>query len=209
MKKQIMLIICLIFLIGTVLAVFEVTKVGDWWGTVTINEISGNNGAVVDAYIDGNKVTSAIVGDHETNYYLIHIEGQDGNEILFKINGFEAERVDWSNGDHRLDLSVTIQESSSNSPPSSSGSSGGSSSSNSGSEDIQNTPETFSSTSSNSEGTIQTQEIEEQETSPGITGAVIGFLGSGKGITAIVILIVLGVGVILIKSKTPKWIKKS
>jgi hypothetical protein len=206
MKQNFFILSFFVFMIliaGTLYA--NVEEVGDWWGTVTINGVSGNNGAIVETYISGNKVATAIVGEYEKDYYLIHVEGQEGNEVLFKINGFEAERANWSNEDHRLDLSVTIQESSSDNPPSSSGGGGSSS----GSEDIQNTPETSSSTSSNSEETIQTQETEEQETSPGITGAVVGFLGSGKGITAIVILIILGVGVILIKSKPRKWIKKS
>jgi len=205
MKKQIILIICLILLIGTVLAV-DVTKVGDWWGIVTINGEYAN-GAVVDAYINNIKVASAIVGAIQPNYYLIHVEGNKGDNIVFKVNEKEATTESWSNGNHELDLEVSIDTTIHNND---NGASPGGGSPPRDSPRII-TAGTIDTEITNEESeTIDLKSNEKQEpTSPGITGGVIGFLGSGKGITAIVILIILGAGVMLIKSKPRKWIKKS
>jgi len=44
----------------------------------------------------------------------------------------------------------------------------------------------------------------EKATGPGITGAAIGFLSSGKGIITIILILVLGIGVIVLKKRSPK-----
>jgi len=83
-----------------------VNKVGDWWGKVTINSVENNNGAVVDAYSNGVKVASTTVGEFAEKYYLIHIEGEIGDQILFKVNGIDATFINWSKGDHNLNLAI-------------------------------------------------------------------------------------------------------
>ncbi len=106
MKRFFVFLVLCIFLSVGVLAE-DVNKVGDWWGKVTINGVE-NNGAVVSAYINNVHVGSAVVGQYTLTYYLIHIEGNVGDEISFKVSGVQATTTQWSNGDHpRLDLAVT------------------------------------------------------------------------------------------------------
>lgn len=71
--------------------------------------------------------------------------------------------------------------------------------------------ETGGSSSGSEENPIQTQETEEQEATNtlGMTGAVVGFLESGKGITTLVVLVILVIGVILIKFRPRKWKRSS
>lgn len=106
MKKFFLVFLFYIFLTTTVLAQ-DVNKVGDWWGKVTINSVENDNGAVIDAYINNVKVSSTTVGQYTQKYYLIHIEGESGNQILFKVNNVDATTVYWSKGDHNLNLAVT------------------------------------------------------------------------------------------------------
>lgn len=109
MDKKILIIISFLFLL--LIPFLYASIPGDWWGTVIINGVSGNNGAVVDAYIDGNKVASSIVGEYAFGYYLIHVLGKSGNLIQFKVNGTKAGGLqEWAFGSHRLDFSVDIEE---------------------------------------------------------------------------------------------------
>lgn len=110
MKKVFVFLILCIFLSVGVLAE-DVNKVGDWWGTVTINGVE-NNGAVVSAYINNVHVGSAVVGQYTPKYYLIHIEGNVGDVISFKVSGVQATTTVWSSGNHRLDLAVNYTPSS-------------------------------------------------------------------------------------------------
>lgn len=110
--KKFFILLGLIVLISTSASAADVSKVGDWWGTVTINSNDDTNGATISAYIDNIKIASAVVGEFADKYYLIHIEGEAGDQVLFKVNGVDATTSDWSNGDHRLDLEVTVSSSS-------------------------------------------------------------------------------------------------
>jgi len=208
MKKQIILTICLVLLIGTVLAV-DVTKVGDWWGTAMINGEYAN-GAVVDAYINNVKVGSAIVGAIEPNYYLIHVEGNEGDDIVFKVNGKEAETQSWSNGNHELNLEVSIDTTIHNND-NDDGPGGGSPSSNSPIIITSKTTDTDAQTT-NEKNTIGLNGNQEP-TSSGITGAIIGFIKTGGGLIVLifsVLIIVIGIGVMVIKFKPlKKWTEKS
>ena len=221
MKKQIALIFCLVFLIGIVSAT-DINKVGDWWGTVTINGAYAD-GEDVSAYINNVKVARATVGAIQPNYYLIHVEGNEGDDVIFKVNGKEATTQSWSKGDHELDLEVVIDTNTNEettSTPSSPSPSSGSPSSSPSSSSYPTTTQT-----PNDDGTInlkfETQEDEivdlpSDETQgtikPGITGSAIGFAKTGKGIGLIFafLIIVFGIGVIAIKFKPlKKWTKKS
>jgi len=208
MKKQVIFTICLVLLIGSVLAV-DVTKVGDWWGTVKVNG-EYTNGAVVDAYINNVRVASAIVGDIQPNYYLIHVEGDVRDNIVFKVNEKEAETESWSYGDHKLNLEVIIDSDEENNNGGSP--SGGSPSGNS---PIIITSQTTDNQTTNEENeTIDLNSNEKQEpTSPGITGGVIGFIKSGGGLIALgffILVVAIGIGVMVIKFKPlKKWIEKS
>jgi len=82
---------------------------GDWWGKVTINSNSGNDGAIVDAYINGIKFASSTVGEYVSGYYLIHVEGKVGDFVYFKVNDIYVNEPPqpWSIGNHpQFDLTV-------------------------------------------------------------------------------------------------------
>jgi hypothetical protein len=117
MKKLFFSLILFTFLISGIFAT-DASTIGDWSGKVTIDGVE-NNGATIDAYINGIKVSSATVGEFASTYYLIHIEGVTGNNVLFRVNGIDATTVPWTNEDNRLNLAVT-------SPTNGGGSSGGS-----------------------------------------------------------------------------------
>jgi hypothetical protein len=120
MKKLFFGLILLVFLISGIFAE-DASAIGDWWGKVTVDGVENNAGAVVRAYINGIEVASANVGQYASKYYLIHVGGITGNNVLFRVNNIDATTVAWTNEDHRLDLTVT-------SPSSGGGSSGGGSS---------------------------------------------------------------------------------
>lgn len=220
MKQKFFALAFLVLLILTIgiISAANVEHVGDWWGTVTVNGNAGNNGAVVDAYINGNKAASATVGEYETNYYLIHVEGVSGDEIAFKVNGAEAETVGWSGGDHRLDLEVTIQEESTGGSPGSSGSTSSGSSSSSSSISLESSQEDtendFSELANSKTGESETLPEETLQTSifSKMTGAVTGFVKTKSTVRTIIafLIVVCGAGVILIKFKPlKKWTKSS
>lgn len=92
----------------TVLSAVAAVQVGDWWGVVTIADSQAPDGTVVTAFVNGDEVMSVSVGAIEPGYYLVHVEGSEGDIVTFKINGVDAEQGAqvWSSGDHRLDLSA-------------------------------------------------------------------------------------------------------
>lgn len=61
---------------------------GSWYGYVTLNGSTASDDAVVDAYISGSIAGTALVGAVQSNgYYLIHVEGNVGDNVSFKIYG--------------------------------------------------------------------------------------------------------------------------
>jgi hypothetical protein len=214
MKKFFILLGLIVLLSGSILAT-DVSKVGDWWGKVTINGVENNNGAVVDAYINSVKVSSATVGQYASKYYLIHIEGEAGDPILFRINGRDATTVAWSNGDHELNLAVNYSTTSNN---------GGSPSGGGGNPIVSFVEGLFNSgndetqaSDSGNEGQINLDQNPEETTSSTnfLTAAVIGltdFSKSPAGIIIFVVLITLAGAIISIttkrKNKNPKIKKK-
>jgi len=94
----------------------------DWWGKV---EIDGANadGAVVDAYVNENKVASATVGEIVSGYYLMHVEAGEEDKVTFKVNDVDVGDDLWTEGDSKkLDLDFTAT---SGSPPANLGGSPG------------------------------------------------------------------------------------
>jgi len=108
--KRTLLLVCifLISLIGFLnFAYAETPPVGDWWGRVTINGEINDFGAIVDAYVLNQKVTSDIVGTPDIGYYLIHVNDTGGHNITFKVCGIvSVENIEWSTENHELNLSV-------------------------------------------------------------------------------------------------------
>ena len=110
MNKKIFWIISGVFILFFNISFLQASSIpSDWWGTAMINGEYAN-GAEVEAYIDNLKVTSAIVGAIQPNYYLIHVPGKLGDLIQFKINrrNTENELQEWVFGSNRLDLIVNI-----------------------------------------------------------------------------------------------------
>lgn len=224
MKKQIMFVICFIFLIGMVSAI-DVNKVGDWWGTVTINGNNDSDGAVVKAYMNNSLVESATVGQYTSGYYLMHIEGNGGDNIIFKVNGKEATTEIWSNGDHELNLEISINDYDDDDSSSNNNNGGSSSGGGGGGNSGGSSTTTLTSSSGNSnignvinlssdEDKSDSDETDSTEKSTPLTGSVISnFASSPAGITTIICMITILVGGISImymrKSKLEKKIENS
>jgi hypothetical protein len=83
MKKVVIYLPIFMFLVSLVSAV-----PASWYGYVTINGSLAPDGAVVDAYIDNSIVATTTVGAVQSNgYYLIHVEGNVGDNVSFKVYG--------------------------------------------------------------------------------------------------------------------------
>jgi len=220
-KKEIVLIFLSVFFIGFVYALTPPPLPDHFIGNVIIDGQNASVGTQIEVYV-GSVLESIYNVTEEGKYDLYVKTGGTGDTIEFKVQDKLAGDSTRQGGETVvLDLSLTTTTTTT--PPSSSGSSGGSggggrgggSGSSGGSSSgggIISPPSTteISELESDPEGnTTQTSETEEQgKTSFGITGAVVGFLDSGKGIIAIAFVIVLGIGMMLIKFKPLKWIKK-
>lgn len=208
-KKEIILILFSVFFIGFVCAVDfgTIPPIPDhFYGKVTIYGNQAEIGTEIEVYVAGNfEKTHSITTKGEYDLYVTTEKFNDSIEfkILDKVAGTSTRG--WGETTY-LDLSIITTPSNPPSPPGGNGGGGGG-----GFVSPSSTTGTSESGSGGSEeNTIETQETEEQmgEKQTGITGAVIGFLGSGKGIITIIIILILGIGVILIKFKTPKWKRK-
>lgn len=211
-KKEIVLIFLNIFFISLVSAVPPIPD--HFIGNVLINEQNASIGTQINVYVDDileGTVITTIVG----KYDLYVKNGDTDDTIEFKISDILAGNSTRQGGETiPLNLSITTTTT----PPSSgsSGSSGGGGGGGGGSPSYYASPQdttpknNFNFTELNlEENKTQSQETEEQEEiSPGITSAVVGFLGSGKGNIVIAFVIILGIGVMLIKFKPQKWTKR-
>jgi len=92
----------IIFLASVVLA--QESLPGDWKGYVYINNSIASDGTPVSAVIGTSWVANTTVGAVEagTGYYLIHVPGETGNKVKFKVCGVNAtlDEQDWSVGPH-------------------------------------------------------------------------------------------------------------
>jgi len=79
---------------------------GDWRGYVTINSTTAQDGAVVSAILNNNTsyVMNTTVGAVQTGtgYYLIHVPGNSGDTVTFKVCGINVSLASqtWSVGPH-------------------------------------------------------------------------------------------------------------
>jgi hypothetical protein len=212
MKKFYFVFLFCIFLTTTILAQ-DVNQVGDWWGKVTINSVE-DNGATIEAYIGGIKISSATVGEFAEKYYLIHIEGETGDQILFKVNGVDATTVDWSNGDHQLNLAITSTTTIPVQTSSSGGGSPGKSSKSSVSSLLLSAIDLLSNDNSNDNSNEnenldldkkKSDELNEESSSTSfMNAAVVGvsdFVKSPKGKISVGIIILISAGAIFISVK--------
>jgi hypothetical protein len=118
-KKLIMSLIFILLIVKPGLSVSTSSYVeplpGDWWGTVKINDNYIADDSILNVYVNDNTtpVTSTVVGQLKSNYYLVHIEAKDGDNISFKVNNVYVEQSvqPWSEGDHQLNLSITVNNS--------------------------------------------------------------------------------------------------
>jgi PGF-pre-PGF domain-containing protein len=90
------------FLISIVLA--QESLPGDWKGYAYINGSIAPDGTPVSAVIGTSWVANTTVGAVEsgTGYYLIHVPGNSGDKVKFKICGVNVtlDEQDWSPGPH-------------------------------------------------------------------------------------------------------------
>ncbi len=214
--KKFFILLGLFVLLSTSVSAADVSKVGDWWGTTTINSDYNTNGATISAYIDDIEVASTIVGQYVSGYYLIHVEGEAGDQISFKVNGVDAATSDWSNGDHELNLEI-ITSSSSGGDDSGGGSGGGGGGGSSSGSFLSSIIDAFSSDdepsqsdtgSSSSEEPIEITE-EESSSTNFFTSRVINNLTdfaespTGRVSIGIGVLIVIGLVFVMLKKDAP------
>lgn len=87
----------------------------DFFGTVTIGANTTTDGAVVRVYINDSEtaVTQTTVGSSLTGYYLVHVEGTDGDNVSFRVDNISvneaAQTYDSSVFSTELNLTVTLQ----------------------------------------------------------------------------------------------------
>ena len=201
-----------LFLISFVLAIPAISPHA-FYGTVAYSDgklIQEN--LTITAKINGIEVGKSDIINGKYDLIAESIKG--GERIDFYITGKnEAIGYDFFEAFEITELNFTTNlinpnsETQNGDDSDSQGSSGGGSSSSSGGI-ISPPPTTNESASSSEENTTQTQENEEQEiVSPGMTGAVIGFLKSGEGIASLItfiLIVILLIGVMILKKKSPK-----
>jgi len=213
-KKEIIFIFLSVFFISLVYALPPIPPLPDHFlGNVTINGQNAPVGTEIKVYVNNNledTVTINIVG----KYDLYVKTGGTGDIIEFKVQDKLAGDSTRQGGETiNLDLSLTTTTTT---PPSggSSGSSGGGGGgggggSSGGSSSYSTSPQDTTPKNNSNFTELNLEENKEaQGVNLGITGGAIGSLGSGKGIIAIIFIIVLGIGVMLIKFKPRKWTKR-
>ncbi len=214
-KKEITLILFGVFLIGLVSAVPPIPD--HFIGNASIDGQDAPVGTQISVYVDSTleSVYDVIEAGKYDLYVKTGIAGTSPSIIEFKILDKLAGNSTRQGGETiYLDLAVSTSTSSGTSPSSSGNPSGGGGGSSGGgfipsSTQTNETNPTNLTTISDTEKEEDKTETKDKETKFGITGNVIGFLGSGEGIVAIIIVVVLAIGVILIKFESPrKWIKR-
>ncbi|MEX2017581.1 MAG: hypothetical protein WD876_03850 [Candidatus Pacearchaeota archaeon] len=210
-KKEIILILFGVFLIGFISAQpssGSIPPIPDHFiGNVVIDSQDALVGTQISIYVDA--ALESVYDITEAGKYDLYVKtGEAGDLIEFKIQDLLAGSSTRQGGETiYLDLIVSTIT-----PPSSNptgGSGGGSSGSGGSGETISPSSSIDSSPGPEEEAETTQKRGEQTETSSGITGAVIGFLDSGGGIVTIIVILVLGIGVILIKFKAPKWKRKA
>ena len=205
-KKEIVLILFSVFFISLVCALGPIPPIPNHFiGDVVIDGQNAPVGTQISIYIDStleSSVLTTIVG----KYDLYVKTGINEDLIEFKIQDKLAGSTTRQGGETiYLNVSITTTTPPDDDSSESSDEDGGGGGGGNYVAPIQ--PITLNETDTISEGINKTKVQKEDNQTPGIgmTGAVIDFLGSGKGITIIMIIIILGIGTVLIKFKTLKW----
>ncbi len=163
-------------------------------------------GYSVTAKIDGVEVGKSDIINGE---YDLVVEGEKGETIYFYVNEEKVETSVFEEfGITELDFFTDIAKPTSpenNNDDNDNGDSTRKSSSSSSSSTTQTNDNTIK-LNIKTEDDENTNLIsnENQETSPGITGAVIGFVKSGGGIGLIFTLLILGIGVMILRKRASK-----
>jgi hypothetical protein len=83
---------------------------GSWYGYVTLDGATAADSTIVDAYIISSIAGTATVGTVQSNgYYLIHVLGNAGDSVSFRIYGnnvTQAAQI-WSAGFHHPNFNLT------------------------------------------------------------------------------------------------------
>ena len=204
MKKQIIISLAILFLIGTVFASMPLPHA--FHGIVTYSdgtliqeslEITAkiNNEEVGSSNIINGKYDLVIESESEGETIYFYIEGLTEAIKTNKFESFEITELNFA-------TTLTNPNITPVNPPSRSSGGSGSGGSNSPNNPIIILNKTVNNEIINYEEnkTISLNETEET-TSPRITGAVINFVSSNKGSGLIVVLIIIGIGAITIKNK--------
>jgi hypothetical protein len=218
-EKAIILVFLGIFLISSVYAADSpdfgfIPPIPDHFcGDVILYGQSASIGTEVDVYVAGSLDQTYNIS--ETGKYDLYVTiGTYNDTINFVING-GIVGTSLRQGGETIILDLELLDSPAPSSPSGGDSGGGSGGGGGGSGGKSISTPTYitNEPGANDKKDNQTQENSAQptrdNTDTGITGRIIAdFLGSGKGITTIVIILALIVGVVmLIKFKAPKWRK--
>ncbi|MFH1376907.1 MAG: hypothetical protein ABIH25_04690 [Candidatus Woesearchaeota archaeon] len=206
--KKIILLLTFLFFIPIVLA-----QPADHWGTVTVNGEQANQ-VTVTAYINGELKDTHVVGELTDFYYLVHINGNPGDIITFKINGHNTDQTaEWIYGGYELNLTTTYTEGNPEPPTGGGGGGGGGGKYLSSQEPLENTTENNiigeipelisgslneedSATASNGQEEIETKSLLQRFLDT-ITGAATG-TASTKVTTLDIILMIILVGLITV-----------
>jgi len=207
MKKQIIISLAILFLIGTVFASMPLPHA--FHGIVTYSdgtliqeslEITAkiNNEEVGSSNIINGKYDLVVESESEGETIYFYIEGLTEAIKTDKFESFEITELDFATTLTNPNITPVNPPSSNSGGSGSSGSGGGNSPNNpiiilnkTGDDEVINNEENK---------TINLNETE-KTTSPKITGAVINFVNSNKGSSLIVVLIIIGIGMITIKKK--------
>jgi hypothetical protein len=215
MQKKFVLTFIFVFVLSSAFVLAQGPGVPhQFYGTATYNNAAAVS-LSVETYIKGEKVASTTTANGIYGYNPIFLikdpEGEyEGKTIQFYLNGVNTgQTYVFENGaSTKLDLSASGTTTSP--PPNGNGGSPG------GGPGGGSSPSSTTSTQTTNDIVdlnIETQDDEifnldenQETTSPGITGAVIGFVKTGKGIGLIIgtIIILAGIGVIFMTRKSPK-----
>ncbi len=104
-KKLLVYMLVFVFTASVVYAV-----PGSWYGYVTHDAATAADGVVIDAYISSSVAGTTTVGTVQSNgYYLIHVAGNVGDNVWFKVYGnnvTQAAQV-WAAGFNHPQFNLT------------------------------------------------------------------------------------------------------
>jgi len=107
MKKEIFSILAILFLINSV---YALDIPGSWYGYVYINGEPAPNGLKIQAFVNNQNLPSGETtlkrGD---GYYLIHVDGNEGDIVKFYIYDKEVGTKDWHMGLNKEQFDIYLE----------------------------------------------------------------------------------------------------